>query len=286
MPYYVVARVSASSRGASPGPDITTSRVLGDFGFQAENKKPWGRMNHDGAVPKLDNIVIRFECEQAKLFKLMRVEKDGKKARIFQIDSGRVDIVRDGDEVTTISGPGRLQWDITFGNRPILESSLLIRGEIVYDTGGKTKQIEREAVCPIALIPKSPPVPATMVPPKDRAEIKPAAVVEIVRSQSTALPGNGPLLKETPAVAPKGDDIVSRATTPPMEAKVGEYVTKLKVSELVPDPRQPREYFCEADLHAMAESMREEAQVVSIIVRSVPTDSSGRKFMIIDGERR
>lgn len=89
MPYYIVQRVRACPRGQTVEPDIPTSRTLEDFGFMPEAGKDRNNMN-TGAVPKLGNIVVRYEHEHAHWFKLIRVEKKDDKQTSSNLNRARL----------------------------------------------------------------------------------------------------------------------------------------------------------------------------------------------------
>lgn len=58
----------------------------------------------------------------------------------------------------------------------------------------------------------------------------------------------------------------------------------IKISRVRPNPNQPRRYFSESGLIALANSIQETEQQVPISVRTIP--NSRGEFEIIDGERR
>lgn len=57
--------------------------------------------------------------------------------------------------------------------------------------------------------------------------------------------------------------------------------TKLKISEIVPNPNQPRTHFNETELNELSESIREHGVLQPLLVRK-----HGAKYEIIAGERR
>lgn len=57
--------------------------------------------------------------------------------------------------------------------------------------------------------------------------------------------------------------------------------TKLKISEIVPNPNQPRTHFNETELNELSESIREHGVLQPLLVRKY-----GAKYEIIAGERR
>lgn len=57
--------------------------------------------------------------------------------------------------------------------------------------------------------------------------------------------------------------------------------TKLKISEIVPNPNQPRTHFNETELNELSESIREHGVLQPLLVRK-----HGTKYEIIAGERR
>lgn len=60
-------------------------------------------------------------------------------------------------------------------------------------------------------------------------------------------------------------------------------VIRIKISEIIPDPNQPRKEFNEADLHELAESIKNIGVLQPIAVHKAPEDI---KFHLIYGERR
>ena len=58
----------------------------------------------------------------------------------------------------------------------------------------------------------------------------------------------------------------------------------IAISDIRPNPQQPRRYFAEADLAELAESIRAKGVLQSILVR--PDPKSGGKYQIVAGERR
>lgn len=62
-----------------------------------------------------------------------------------------------------------------------------------------------------------------------------------------------------------------------------EGLRKLPVGELKPDPRQPRTHFDEAELDALAESIRQHGLVQPLVARPAP---DGNGYVIVAGERR
>lgn len=57
--------------------------------------------------------------------------------------------------------------------------------------------------------------------------------------------------------------------------------TKLKISEIIPNPNQPRTHFNETELNELSESIREHGVLQPLLVRK-----HGAKYEIIAGERR
>jgi len=67
-------------------------------------------------------------------------------------------------------------------------------------------------------------------------------------------------------------------------------IKTLLVSEIMADPNQPREYFDEAEIKALADSIRAEGQLTPILVVELPEDHPGRTrnylYGVVCGERR
>lgn len=63
-------------------------------------------------------------------------------------------------------------------------------------------------------------------------------------------------------------------------------VRKIPIGEIRPDPEQPRQYFDQASLEALAQSIKQSGQIQPGIVREIEPDEDGRRFEIQDGERR
>ncbi|MDO8594386.1 MAG: ParB/RepB/Spo0J family partition protein [bacterium] len=323
MPHYIVTLVKASAPAQkSAGPDVTASRTLEDFGFGPADERSRDNMNEIGATPS-ENIVVRYEKGQVSFFKLIRADKDGKKARLVELDAGRVFAEEggNGSGKITIRGHGRklLDYEITFESRALLDSALNTKAEIEYDNDHKgprklppdgKRERARTSNIESARRPTTPPIPPPAIEkPQDK---KPETVVAfpaqpelrlVPPSKVTATPMQPAMPTaekppETPPVLRLSATLVETAPQEPvhdvpatvsvsaLEMEILEYVVRAKVGEIVPDPYQPREYFNEGDLRAMAESMKAEAQVVLIIVRPVPPGDHGAKYMIIDGECR
>ena len=87
-----------------------------------------------------------------------------------------------------------------------------------------------------------------------------------------------------PATAPRSTD-----TTLMGEEQVRQEVVELRVSEILPNQKQPRTNFDEATLEDLAASIREHGVIQPIIVRAIPLteyEGKGRRYELIAGERR
>lgn len=292
------------------GPDITASRTLEEFGFEPAPGKTRNNMN-EGAVPKLP-LVARYDSTGVKFFKLIQVGKKGARANLIQLEVGKVfdDSTRNNDTITLLAHGGKLlDWEIIIEDRALDESALNTHGEIRYDNHvRKTSKPREKRVRPLVTSSAShvrPSIPAVVAPvaaasqaspppfrptstwPETNEVESPPATVRIEKPATSLAPippipvptlhasnGNGNGHVETPT-----------RTTPAPSEKVREYVDKLLIEEIMPDPEQPREYFDQAELLSMASSMKEESQVVLVIVRPIP-EENGKRYMLIDGERR
>ncbi|MDO8620376.1 MAG: ParB/RepB/Spo0J family partition protein [bacterium] len=323
MPHhYVVRSVKASSPAQkSAGPDVIVSRTLEDFGFgPTDESGDRDEMNHRGATPREFNIVVRIGDEEKKWFILIRVEKDGKRPRLMQLETGTYfsDPVATPDGLLVINGHGKklLDWEITFERRPILDGPLNSRGDLVYtehegsshEHNGKTGKRERVLRGSIesrrTMFPSPPPeqptdtpvyAPSESAPQQSRASTETVSeppMVTAFKKKETASPSmvsapqNGePVCSPHPLATA---EVPTAKEAPPVQTETitsRDRVAMVKTTDIVPDPHQPRKYFEEEGLHSTAESMKAESQVVPIIVRPV-TISGVERYMIIDGECR
>ncbi|MBJ7418274.1 MAG: ParB/RepB/Spo0J family partition protein [Niveispirillum sp.] len=58
----------------------------------------------------------------------------------------------------------------------------------------------------------------------------------------------------------------------------------LRLTDIEPNPNQPRRHFDEEELQALAFSLREVGQLSPILVQAHPTEP--KRFMLVAGERR
>lgn len=86
----------------------------------------------------------------------------------------------------------------------------------------------------------------------------------------------------------KVTDVNTKGTAPspaPAAATAVEgLTTMIRLSDIKPDPKQPRKYFDQQALDELANSLQEEGQLQPIVVQSDP-DHAGR-YLIVIGERR
>lgn len=202
----------------------------------------------------------------------------------------------------------KLSWSITYETRQILEHQLNTHGDIIYDTPRERKRAKAES----SSDPKPPRASVTVAtasrtsaPPPvipstghangngngidDLQEADESAKDTVtprftIPSASTILPGQIPVTPRSESV--RNDAQSSAESTSGLKTELTEFVAWVPVSDIMPDPYQPREYFSQATLLAMADSMKAEAQVVLVIVRPIPHGDHGKKYMLIDGERR
>jgi ParB/RepB/Spo0J family partition protein len=267
MPYYIVkeVRVSAGPQvGKTGGQSVTVPRTLEQLGFKPKAGKSRNDMD-EGAEP-VGNIVVRYEKDgNPPWFKIIGVDRKGAKAVLTQIDAGRV-LDADENGLLKISGPGsKLKWQLDCDPRQLSEAQINIRGNVMYDTG------KRVAVAP-----------RTNGEKRERATVVQATTH--VRSVASVPPTNPVPVPAAPVVTPPSTLDVKEASA--VIQKLADRVEEVGVDEIVPDPTQPREYFDRTELHSTANSMEEESQVVAIIVRPLTTPVAGKKYMIVDGERR
>ncbi len=295
--HYIVQSVRGSGLGNLYTTQFETpSKLLENLGFEAD--RGYDRTNmSEGAVPRLLNIVLRYDTSlpnnDKNVFKLIRVTKQGNKPLLNELDAGLVlqyhapsGVVHSG----TITGKGRKleNWEITFETKHLDEHALVVKGDIHYSQGRiKPTPLIKAERSSIAL-PSKPTVvqdePATetkagqaSTPPLVEKE----SAAEIPHSENGATHVNGHATLN-PANADKEPPY--KASEPVFDT-LSQHVRTALTSEIMPDPDQPRTYFNESELHEIADSMKAESQVVLIIVRPI-SGVEGKKYMIIDGERR
>lgn len=61
---------------------------------------------------------------------------------------------------------------------------------------------------------------------------------------------------------------------------------RLKLKDIEPNPNQPRKDFNEEELKELAENIKQVGLKQSLIVRPLPTGGKGKKYQLVDGERR
>ncbi len=300
--YYAVMSVKASGT-AHQDAGQTASRTLENFGFEPGPGKNRQNM-HENAVPKLLNIVVRCDTEGIPFFKLVRVEKRGQQALLTELDAAKILVGPDNysDRMNVVKGNGRrlTELEVVFEKKQFNEHALTTHGDLTYDNHHRGeprvpngKRI-RTSVVNVASRFVAPSAPVVTLPAKKELpvlaekteKVTPTPPPPPAPQEPQVRNGEAPLvIARTPVAAP-APALTEEVRIPAVKnAETREYVACVAMADIIPDPDQPRDYFDEVELHAMAESMKEESQVVLVIVRPIQTPD-GMKYKIIDGERR
>ena len=94
--------------------------------------------------------------------------------------------------------------------------------------------------------------------------------------------GLGELFQRTEMLPPEAPSRRSRCRTPSAAVPAGSYFAELPVSDISPNPRQPRTVFDEEAMDELVESIHEVGLLQPVVVR--PLD--GGRFELVMGERR
>ena len=128
-----------------------------------------------------------------------------------------------------------------------------------------------------ALIPTAPPEPAVPVPAEERAEPAPdsSASAETAAAAVTLLP---PVAEPVPTPAAAADGAALGVP--------GAQLREVAVTDVVPNPKQPRQVFDDEALEELTHSVREFGLLQPVVVRERTDGDGARRYELIMGERR
>lgn len=130
--------------------------------------------------------------------------------------------------------------------------------------------------------------PELLLQPEKSIEAESSAGIYIVQKNESAGEEKQPETDDLSAVASaKAEAQPAHGATITDTLMEAEGLRYLSPDVIIPNPKQPRQYFAESDIQSLAKSIKDSGLLQPILVRSSGTDEDGIKhFEIVAGERR